>query len=583
MKKKLLNALLCGVAILSVSVLASCKTDLSHVNSRLDALEGYYADVQAQLASALKEGNSVISYELSGSNYVITLNNGQKITIPLGEGGGSSVTVDTSTPGFVTITVNGTPYTFAVGSAVASLVYRPEFEDGIVELGTADVTVKFLAAPVVTDLTGATFKVADVYEIAARTRAGDGALMMVPNGAGTLEGEFINVPLRALEVTAGESYSVSIQMSLNGTVINSNYFTVKIDDNYQAKPEELDETIIPDAKYAPVKNEDKSYTITVDGLDMLKALNVKDFYGTTAPATATYKVAPAGKQPEGDAQAKQAMLAASLAADGTWEFTERPGTTFGAAGFQIEVLVNDEVKARTNITITDPLANVDWTGGLSGSAEAEYGARWGGLPLGVSTFDVQTTFSSVGTEEDGEGDGQNDWEIIHGGRDDFFAKWPTLMFMAGDDTVISNNGERLVTSEFADALAVKSRGLYWDISGFCLRPPVDRGEDGNFFPAFIGIDGQPRGGETGEWSAIDTWGADARDKAAQYGITITPAGILTMTDVYSGYCARLGFEANFEWAYGSHRLGAGDRFGLFFYNRRWWPAGGYMPADFVQQ
>ncbi len=582
MNKKLLNALLCGVAILSVSVLASCKNDLSHVNSRLAALEGYYAEVQEQLAKALKEGNTVISYALSenGKNYVITLNNGQTISIPVGEGagGGSSVTVDTSKPGFVTITVNDEPYTFAVGSAVTSLIYRPEFEDGYVALGSEDVRVKFLAAPAVSDVSTATFSVADVYEIGARpsTRAGNGELMSVPSGKGSLDGEFISVPLRALEVVGGSSYSVSIQMSLNGTVINSNYFTVKMDEGYVPKAEEIDETIIPDAKYSPVLNEDKSYTITVDGLEMLSPLNVKDFYGTTVPTGATFKVASAGKQPEGDAQGKQAMLAASLAADGTWEFTERPGTDFGANGFQIEVLVNDEVKARTNITINDELKDMDFTGGLLNDLQAEWGGRNKSVPLGASAIDMQASFFSYTPE--GEG-GDYDYPIIHGDRAGFFGKWPS--FNVGEYGVILNNGSKLVLGELGEQYAVKSRGIYWFCRGFAIVAPEPLATtDGKY------VDELGRGTTGGEITPnADWWGPQGVEftgngmmqQGLDRGFAISQDGVISFPDSYTGYGLRLGIGACYEYAYGVKKLGVGDQFGLFFFNRRMAPEGATMP------
>lgn len=590
MNKKLINALLCGVAILSVSVFNSCKTDISDIETRLRAIEVAWADLKADLNQAVLDGLYITAHgkATNGETYDITLSDGKTVQIPLVEGSGTEVTVDVSSkPGFAIITIDGTPYEIPLGAAVSSLVYRPDYDDQQVLLGTDDVNVKFLAKPALSAdaVAGATVKFADVYELNARptSRAGDQVLMMVVGGKATLDGEYISVPIRALDVVADKLYSASIEMTVGGTTISSNFFPVKIADDYVAKPEELDATIIPDAKYSPVKNEDNSYTITVGGIEMLEPLNVKDFYGTTAPAAATYTVAPAGKQ-TGDAVGKQAMLAASLASDGTWAFTERPGTNFGATGFQIEVRVNDEVKARTNVVINDPLAGVDWTGGLLGEAEAEYGNRARGLPVGVSTFDIQPTFTSVGTEADTEGDGPNDWEILHGGsRDDFFAKWPTFMIKAGSNVVVSNNGERLVMDDYAAPLTAKSRGLYWSISGLAIRPSNDLGQDGVLWPEFIGNDGQPHGGTNGEWTPLDVWDDNASIQAEKYGITITADGILTMSAAYTGFCARIGLHASFEYAYGSHKLGAPNRFGLFFFNRRWWPTGATMPSDFVQQ
>lgn len=536
MNKKLLNAFLCGVAILSMSVFNSCKTDLSDLEGRMRVIETAIVELQNQLNKAVMNGHSIVSYTVNENTgvYTLTLSNNEVITINAGSGGGSNVSVNTTEAGFVTITVNGEDYRFAVGSAVSSLVYRPEFEDGEVLLGGEDVNVKFLATPAISAdaVAAATVKVADVYELSARTRAGDQVLMSVVGGKATLDGEYISVPLRALEVTAGKLYSVSIQMSVSGTTISSDYFPVRIADDYEAKPEELDETIIPIADYSPVKNEDKSYTITVNGAKMLQALNVKDFYGTTVPAGATFKVAPAGKQPEGDAQSKQSMLAASLAADGTWEFTERPGTDFGATGFQIEVLVNDEVKARTNIVINDPLKDVDFAMANANGQHLEIN-RDEPFHIGVNTYDVAVQINNDNFSE------------RHGTGAAFIESFKTYTLMAGDEMILMNDGTRLVVTEDGQKYTKNSRGLVWLMAQTSIAASQGVGGNGEIIGGWDGITGED---------------------AVAMGLELTSNGIFNTTAAYGGWALRLGFGIDFEYAYGSKRLGWNIAF--IWFNRR---------------
>ena len=533
MNKKLLNAFLCGVAILSMSVFNSCKTDLTDLDTRLRALETAWADLKVELGDAVINGLYITAHgkAADGSSYDLTFSDGKTINIPLVDGGGTEVSV-TIANGVATITIDGEPYEIPLGPAVSSLVYRPEFEDGEVLLGKTDVNVKFLATPAISAeaVAAATVKVADVYELSARTRAGDQVLMSVVGGKATLDGEYISVPLRALEVTAGKLYSVSIQMVVSGTTISSNYFPVRIADDYEAKPEELDETIVPIAKYSPVLNENKSYTITVPGVELLQALNVKDFYGTTAPAGATFKVAPAGKQPEGAARDKQAMLAASLAADGTWEFTERPGTDFGATGFQIEVLVNDEVKARTNITITDPFKDVNFSAPLTAlSVHVETGELF---EPGVHEYDIARNIT------------EDTFAVRHNPASTFIENFQNYSVSAGDDMILFNNGQRIVvTEEGQKLLGPGSRGINW----FNRQTSVLSNGGSEIENGFDGVSGEYM-----------------RDKI---GVGITNDGFIKTTDLYMGWGIRVGMGVEFEYAYGLKPMDDNRVLCYIFFNR----------------
>ncbi|MEI3468070.1 MAG: hypothetical protein V8Q76_04320 [Bacteroides intestinalis] len=170
---------------------------------------------------------------------------------------------------------------------------------------------------------GAEFTIAESHVL---TRAADGEQFKV-SGDVTLEGDFIKVPIKALgEAEAGETYAVSLQMNLKGTIIGSNYFTVKVSDDFSSIAEDLGGVTIK-ADYNPQDLADGFKEMTINGLDLLKDLNFKDLF-SELPERAEFAIAAASKQPGGMRRKKYEMLKSSLKADGTWKFSERPGTSF---------------------------------------------------------------------------------------------------------------------------------------------------------------------------------------------------------------------------------------------------------------
>jgi hypothetical protein len=292
------------------------------------------------------------------------------------------------------------------------------------------------------------------------------------------------------------------------------------------------------------------------------------------------------------------MLARSLKADGKFEFAERPGTVFGDGddstpekrkGFLVTITQDWVVKAKAYIVITDPLAGVDFKGGLTENTEPEYGARWKFLGKGPGELDLQPTFLSVGVEADK----QYDWEIIHGGREGFFGKWASFNVSVGDTNIIFHNGEKLAQADndFVKKITAKSEGLYWFCKGICIDVPENFPEDF----AYVKADGTsvPRGkrimdfggpnpGEVSTsthspgygWSTKYTW-----DRVAEFGVSITKDGVLKFTEAYGGHGLRLTLGAQFEYFYGARYLGFnGNQFGFFFFNRRISPEGATMPS-----
>ncbi len=579
MNKKLLNALLCGVAILSVSVFNSCKTDLSDLDTRLKVLEVAWADLKSELGDAVVNGLYITAHgkAANGESYDITFSDGRTINIPLVDGGGTEVSVVIAN-GVAIITIDGEPFEIPLGSAVSSLVYLPEYEDGYVLLGNDGANVKFLATPAVEadDLVNATFKFADIYPLQARTRVG-GNTEMVISGKPTLDNGYVSVPVKGILATAGQKYSVAIEMSLGGTTISSDYFTVQVSEDFFFDRYDIDGSAVLKNEYNPVANADESYTITVDGLTLLEDFDFSDLF-SALPEGGEFEIASSSEQPAGDAQSKQAMLATSLAKDGTWEFSERPGTNFGATGFQFYIVKDYVVKAKTYVVINDAIAALpaeEWNGGLLNDLQAEWGGRNEAVPMGASTIDMPASFLSYTPE--GEG-GDYAYPIIHGDRAGFFGKWPD--FYVGDG-LIYNNGQKLVLSDDGQAWAAKSRGIVWFCRGFAIVAPEPLATtDGKY------VDELGRSTSGGEIVPNADWWANfpndfrtngMMQQGLDRGFAISADGVISFPESYTGYGLRLGIGAAYEYAYGEKKLGPGDQFGLFFFNRRMAPEGATMP------
>ena len=232
MNKRFFNALLLGAVVLSTGTFVSCDNDdVDDLKSRVSVIEVAIDDIKTQLSKALMTGASITKVDESNGTYTLTLSDGQKIVIKPGGGNISIVVTDTE----AIITIEGEEYILPLGSLVNSLIYSPETIDGIVEIGNTATTVNFLARPALKSLDGAEFTIAESHVL---TRAADGEQFKV-SGDVTLEGDFIKVPIKALgEAEAGKTYAVSLHLNLKGTIIVSNYFTVKVSDDCDSRAED---------------------------------------------------------------------------------------------------------------------------------------------------------------------------------------------------------------------------------------------------------------------------------------------------------------------------------------------------------
>lgn len=575
MNKRFFNALLCGAMVLSTGTFISCNDDdIDDLKSRVSVVETAISEIEAELATALKTGASIVKVEENAGTYTLTLSDNKKIVIQPG-GGNIAITV-TDTEAI--ITVNGTSYTLPLGAKVSSLIYSPETIDGTVEIGNEGTTVKFLPRPALASIDGAEFTIAESHVL---TRAADGEQFKV-NGAAQLEGGFIVVPIKALgEAEAGKTYAVSLQMRFGGTVIGSNYFNVRVADDFSAIAEDLGGVTIA-AEYAPKDLADGFKEMTIDGLALLGDLNFKSLF-SELPEGAEFAVAGNSKQPDGKAQEKQELLSKSLAKDGTWKFSERPGTSFNdnadRPGFLVNVVANDVVKAKIYVVIKDELADVDFTAnGLEGIYEAEWGGREKAMPLGAQTLNFPKVLTKY----------EEELPIIHNGKDGFFPNWANYSIKLGDEDLIFNNGATLEMGDLAKKYAAGSRGLYYFFRGFAIYVPESICTEGKY----TGTDGKVYSG--GEGYGYDSWMGQYTDyitdpvgfynNIKEWGFgdftMDEKTGDFHFPESYTGYGLRIAFDGGYEYAYGVKPIhGKGqDQLGMLFINRRVAPEGTTMPT-----
>lgn len=546
MDKRFLNSLLFGAVVLSTGTFTACDNDdIDDLKSRVSVIEVAIDDIKNQLGKALMTGASITKVEEANGTYTLTLSDGQKIVIKPGGGSISIVVTDTE----AIITIEGQEYVLPLGSTVNSLIYSPETIDGIVEIGNDGTTVKFLPRPALTSIEGAEFSIAESHVL---TRAADGEQFKV-NGVATLADGFIVVPIKALgEVEAGKTYAVSLQMKFRGTVIGSNYFNVKVSDDFLSVSEDLGGVTIK-SEYAPKDLADGFKELTINGLNLLKDFNFKDLF-SELPEGAVFAVAAGSKQPGGQAQEKADLLKTSLKADGTWKFSARPGTSFNdneeRAGFLVNVLADDIVKAKVYVVISDPLAVVGddvFKGSLKGLGEphVEYGepAEVGeGTPIvvnpGVNRLNIYDIIVN------------NKLSIKHGeGGAKIVEAFGNYAAEVDGDNLVYSDGSSLALGDLGEQL--QGKVVYYNRQ-MSIASSQRRGWTGmsdEEKQAFAG------GKCDGEIPTVFD-GINGSTMAAN-GLKITDEGFFETTEAYGGWALRIGFGIRFEYAYGSRDISDG--------------------------
>lgn len=583
MNNKLSKTMLCGAVLaLLAGNLTSCNNDdVDDLKTRVSVVETAIADLQARLAKALTVGASVTNVVENNGTYVITLSDGQVLNIKPGSGSMDIVITDTE----AIISVGDKEYKLPLGSAVNSLIFSPEFEDGEVLIVDAKgASVFLLPRPAVESIDGAEFTVAESHEL--KSRAADGEQFKVSSAA--LENGLIKLNLLCLdEGLKGNKYAVSIQMKFKGAVIGSNYFTVKVSDDFSFKSEEIDPNIVATVDGATQDATTKAWSFTLDGAVLGAGYDFTTAFSGT-PAGAEFRVAPASKQPEGAAAEKQQILAASLAADGKFNFAQRPGTAFNdnetQKGFLVNIIKEEVVIGKFYVMINDELAGADFNV-FDSDLEAEWGGREKCLALGAQRIDIQKALQKWETEI----------TIVHNGLDGVLKKWENVSVVTpSGKSVLFNKGGKLALDELGEKYAPEAtcHGIYWFYRGLSVRLPES-------MVPYTHTDGTvyENGGGEG-WgkdyfvNGDDMWMGQYNEflttpydvfypETARYlnlQIDIKTGELITPAE-YTGYGFRFAIGAGYEYLYGVKNITANgnDKIGMLFFNRRLAPEGAKMP------
>ena len=573
MNKQFFCMLLCGVLALSTGAFVSCDDNHDDLKSRMTVIEGMIRDLKQQLenvpagstvTSAVKDANGV---------WTLTLSNGQVISITPSSGGGGSITV-TETDTSIIITIDGKDYVFPKGSAAFSLVYAPEYVDGLVVIGDdGNATVQFLVKPALTNdqLGRAEFAIAAFQEL--KLRASDD-VERFGVGQATLDGDFINVSLRALDADANVTYAVALQMTLDGSVSVSNFFNVT-SPNDISQGEEIIEN--PDfvgavTDFTMLEGGFSTATLPESAVDFLGTFNFKSLFNSLPAGNVTFKLGAAGRQ-NANVRDRISVFSSSLAADGTWTLTGRPGTNGDApagdanpSGILVNMLIDDVVVAKTYWKIIDPLADVDFVAGLRGitSQHMELPHEGGAEPWapGAHMYDFNKEFTKGGQ-------GGDNFGLKHGDAGRFLEAWSTFEVTAKDPgDILYNDGDKVVMGELGEKYAKFSRGLYW----INVQTSVCSSQRNNLDEK----DGSPAANNGEIISGYD--GIPVAEMWDVFHVRILENGIFEFGADYTGQALRAGPGIRFEYAYGQKDVGTGGVVAYVFFNRRISPAGVVDPA-----
>lgn len=569
--------ILCGaLSAFATGTFTSCN-DTDDLETRVGVIETALNDLQTQINKALTVGASVTGVSEENGATVLSLSNGEKISIKAGSGNVGVVMTDTDAE----ITIGENTYKIPLGSSVSSLSYSPEYEDGIVYINSADgAEVKLLARPALSNLNGAEFSVAESHQL--KTRAGDGDDFKV-SGAELRDGFIVAKLLCVNNDVKLQKHAVSIQLKLGTTVIGSNYFTVEVGPDFYFKDEEIDQSITVIAEGA-TKDENGTYSFTVDGLSFAAGFDFNTAFDGLASGDKIV-IAPASKQIEGSAAANETtrnILANSLNANGTFKFVERPGTNFGGEGFLVQVKRGETVVAKTYVKINDPIENVNFNI-FPASFEAEWGGEETALELGAQKVDILKAFVNYET----------DIPTIHGGREFFeaFADGQGMAELNGEP-ILYNNGKAIVLDELGKKYAPEDlcRGVFYFYRGLSVRLPSDMAPYTDEFGNEWTSGGEGYGDyENGNdmwmgqsWDYVGNPSGFYPNTAKYLGLKIDEKTCELITpDNYTGWGFRLAVACGYEYLYGCKNVTCegGDMMGMLFFNRRVSPDNASMPKS----
>ncbi|MCM1139940.1 MAG: DUF4988 domain-containing protein [Muribaculum sp.] len=553
MKKKFANMLLCGAVIATSGMLSSCE-DNDDYDTRISVLETAISDLKTQIDKALTVGASVTNVTEDNGTYVITLSDGQVITIKPGtQSGGTEVSV-TLTDTEAIIKVGDTEYKLPLGSAVNSLIYSPEFSDGEVQINdTKGAVVKFLVRPAIDNIDGAEFTIAESHELKSRAM---GEVDFKVSSAELKDG-FINLNVVCLNgELAGTKHAASIQMKYRGAVIGSNYFTINVGSGFSFSSEEIDSNI--KAIGGSLCEDGITWNLPAEGAEILGEMDLASHF-EGIPSGAEFRIAPKDKQPGGKAQEKYEILTSSLAKDGKFKFSARPATNFNdnaeRKGFLVYIVKNEVTIAKTYIVINDRLAEAKESLylAITKNCHMEYGepkedrTEGTGLYLnpGVNEISIPDIIFN-GKLSLGHGDS---WKVV-----DYLAAGTysnDYIYCTGSGFALTDEAKKYCSRSVGISWASTQNSLAssnrrnWSLSGEELQAAANGKCDGEII---------------GGW--------DGSFQLEEIGASVGHDGILKTDATFKGYCMRLGIEVRLIYDFGTLQLVNGGKIAFMWFGRR---------------
>ncbi|MBR1410297.1 MAG: hypothetical protein IJ580_04280 [Prevotella sp.] len=558
MKKRFLNALLIGAMFVTSVGVASCGYDDDDLQSRITVVEGSLSEINSQLAALQAKGLGILKADQAADGtWSLTLSDNRIVTI---KAAGGEVTVTETASAFI-IKVGDNEYVLPKGAAAAQLIYSPQYEDGIEVYDGKAIGVKFMMSPKLTSLDGASFDIQEAHEL--KTRAGS-SLFKIADGA-SIDGDFITIPIQATEAEEGKTYAASVLVSQDGKDYISNYFTIKVVSNSFVAEDLQDYSFAASVVDAKKDDESGLWTATLPA-DLADDFDFSALF-TDVPAGAKYEVASASKQIGNAANNEvRKILANSLAVNGKWSLSGRPGCAF-PDGFVVNITIDGVVKMKVNWIFNDPLANVDFKSSiehLSTHMEICPEDGSGFWAPGVNAgFDIPKAFSAVFNGDDSA------VPLQHGDANGFlhneWGKYSVTLKEEGD--VLYNDGTYVVMGDAGKKYAKHSKGFYWFLGGAAVtssnrRNIADKPESEAELIAKFG--GNCNGEIIGGWDWIPY-----EDWHDLIGIDINAAGLMFTGAQYPGWGLRIHARATYEYDFGSRNFGDGDGGVAFlFINRR---------------
>lgn len=583
MRTNRFKALLIGaVTLFSVTAVVSCNNkDIENLQTRVTVLEGMIRELESDLQAAMVTGATIVkSFKDADGTWTLNLSDGNTIVISPssggGEGGGSTVTVEETADAFI-ITVDTNTYAIPKTSSavVNSLVYVPEYEDGFVLLGNDGATVSLLATPALTaaQVSGGVFEIADARKLL--TRAGSN-LMKVKKTA--LDGDILKVTIKGLAVSAGAQYTAAIKAVIDGTAISSNYFTIKVSDDFSFDSEALETPVMKEGTVLTDLGGDLYRALIPNSaVKFLEGFNLKDYYQNLPAGTIAFILAPAEEQ-NAAVKGKYELVKNSLSADGTFKFSSRPGTDFFDAeknGILIYMTADDVVKNKIFWQIDNPIPSLN----LPGLNE-----KFGNAPHMEYGYNEKLPNDSPEQKYLAPGENRIHFAELFANYEDllplrhdgskFVTAWNNdeMKAMVGDEVVFYVDGNDLVLGDYGKAICKFSRGILWQST----QPAILKSNRRNLpedqrTPEVTG--GDCNGEIIGGYDGI------SRDEFLNtFGVYFDEVkGDLVTTSIYKGNGFRVAIGLRFEYDYGVAVISSSNLCYLFF-NRRVCAPGVVDPA-----